>query len=279
MTFADATTWERVGADERGRVCFRGAMGPEWTQGRGLFGGVAVGGVVRALGLTVDTAQRPLRSLLVSFVGPVLPEPFECRIETIRTGGSFSHLEARVVQGGEVRLVVSGGYGAGREGGVRLPARPRPEFEGPDVAPEMPYAKGLTPEFVRHYRYRLAKDSIPFCGSRLGRMRSWLRLRDPAANYDVPALVGLLDAPPPPIWPMLSRPARGASVTWHATLLDLPAKPTLADDEWFCFESQINAASHGYVEMSSTLWGPSGKTLMVGHQVFADFSDEGITVG
>ena len=280
-SFADAMDWTLDPAADGGR--FSGSLGADWTQGRGAFGGVGVAGVVRAMSRTIAAAgeARRLRSVLVSFVGPILPDaPFRCEVETIRRGSSFTHLEGRVVQGEQVALVVQGGFGSGREGGVRVPAPPLPDIAAPGELPELPYVAGLAPEFTRHYEYRLERESVPFSRSRTGRMRTWLRLRDEGVAYDEAAVVALLDAPPPPIWPMLSRPARGASITWHATLLDLPEETVSGGEDapWFCFESKVNAAAHGYVELSATLWDAGGRALMVGHQVFADFSDEGIAV-
>ena len=56
--------------------------------------------------------ERWLRSLLVSFVGPVDVGEVAMTVETLRSGRAVTHLQARLVQEGTVCCAVLGSFGA-----------------------------------------------------------------------------------------------------------------------------------------------------------------------
>ena len=140
-----------------------------------MQGRAGYGGLVGALALTSMRKHVPparkVRSLLVSFVGPVGPGDFSIHARVLRSGKAVTHVEAKVVQREAVRCVVMGSFGGDRDSAIRIDPAPRPEMAGPAEALELPYIDGLTPAFTRHFAYRWALGELPLF--RQGRPRNW----------------------------------------------------------------------------------------------------------
>ncbi|MCF5105023.1 thioesterase family protein, partial [Pseudomonas proteolytica] len=69
----------------------------QWAQGRATFGGLVAALQYEALRAQVP-ADRPLRSLAVTFVGPVAPDvSASYQVEVLREGKAVSQLLGRVV--------------------------------------------------------------------------------------------------------------------------------------------------------------------------------------
>ena len=67
----------------------------EWAQGRATFGGLVAALQYEALRAQVP-ADRPLRSLAITFVGPVAPDvPVSYQVEVLREGKAVSQLLGR----------------------------------------------------------------------------------------------------------------------------------------------------------------------------------------
>jgi len=65
-SFLDATTWTALG---EGR--YQGTVHTSWYQGRGAFGGVLAGAVLRSMMRELNDVARAPRSLTVHFSAPV----------------------------------------------------------------------------------------------------------------------------------------------------------------------------------------------------------------
>ncbi|MCO2091384.1 thioesterase family protein, partial [Pseudomonas aeruginosa] len=73
-----------------------------WGQGRATFGGLVVALAYEAM-LAVVEAGRPLRSIGVSFVGPLAPEqPASFSARLLREGKAVSQVQVEVRQGEQV---------------------------------------------------------------------------------------------------------------------------------------------------------------------------------
>src|SRR5450830_1493374 len=139
----------------------------EWAQGRASFGGLVAALQYEALRAQVP-ADRPLRSLAITFVGPVAPGvPASYQVEVLREGKAVSQLLGRVVQNGEVATLVQASFGASRESQVVVASEPPPTFKHWDECQELPYIQGVTPEFMRHLAMRWSVGGLPFTGSTL----------------------------------------------------------------------------------------------------------------
>lgn len=149
----------------------------EWAQGRATFGGLVAALQYEALRAQVP-ADRPLRSLAVTFVGPVAPDvSARYQVEVLREGKAVSQLLGRVVQDGEVMTLAQASFGASRPSEIDVPALPAPTFKHWDECQELPYIKSVTPEFMRHLAMRWSVGGLPFTGNKSREMGGWVRLR------------------------------------------------------------------------------------------------------
>jgi acyl-CoA thioesterase len=248
-SFDDATTWESTGPG-----AWTGVVPPDWSQGRSPFGGVTTAAAARAMGTLVEPGRR-LRSLSTSLVGPVrLGEPVHLEAHVLRVGGSLTHTEARVLQGGTVQAVSQAAFGAPRPSGiVVVPDRAPPDLPDPEACPAMPYLEGLMPVFTQFIEMRWTHGSLPFGGSDEHTIGLWLRHRTPASPVE--GLIGLLDAPPTPVLQMMQGPAPASTVRWSAHLLDVPDPEPGA---WFWLQSAARSAGDGYATMLGSLYGRDG---------------------
>jgi acyl-CoA thioesterase len=235
----------------------------DWGQGRSAFGGLVAAAALRAMRRLAPADRRP-RSLLVAFVGPVSPGSIEIELIGLRHGGSVSHLEARVVQGGEVRCVVIAAFGADRRSAVAVSGPPRPAAPAPDDLPELPYLPGVVPAFTQHLAFRW-DGAMPYSGASEACFGGWCRLRAPARGLADEQVLVLVDAWPPPILPLLSAPAPASSVTWSVELLETP--PDEPADGWWYLRAETDSAGAGYANTRATLWTPSGALAALSRQV------------
>ncbi len=247
-----------------------GQLDPSWAQGRAGFGGLLVTGALRAAAHQV-APDRPLRSALVDFVGPVQPGAVGVHVEVLRAGGSLTRVEVRLSQGDAVRAVVLASFGAPRPTQMAQAGPRAPEMAAPDGLASLPFVPGITPTFTQHFEYRWTVDSLPFTGSDRGHVQGWIRPRD-TAPVDLLTLPALLDAWPPPVWSRASRPFPGSSVTWQINLLGGAPAGGWARDAWWRYDAETIMAADGYTDFAAHLWDADGQLIATSRQLFAEFS-------
>nr|WP_220347734.1 thioesterase family protein [Alkalilimnicola ehrlichii] len=181
-----------------------------WLQGRATFGGLIGGWVYEAMRKPVP-AERALRSLSVSFVGPVAAEAaVTFDTEVLRQGGSVTQVQGRAMQDGGVMLAALGSFGAPRESRVGVLGASMPAVKPVEQCLEMPMVQGVTPTFAEHFAYRWAIGDWPFSGSDSREMGGWIRFREPMAGITEGHLLGLVDAWPPACCPCLNNRRQAA---------------------------------------------------------------------
>ena len=176
-----------------------------WAQGRASFGGLVAALQYEAMRAKVP-ADRLVRSLAVTFVGPVEPEvPVSFEVDVLREGKAVSQVLGRAMQKGQVVTLIQGSFGASRPSEVAMTAEPAPEMKHWDDCQELPYIKGVTPEFMRHLAMRWSVGGMPFSGSTSRQMGGWVRLRDEAKAEALSEahILALVDAWPPSVLPFL----------------------------------------------------------------------------
>lgn len=261
------------GADDPGPWDAQVDLPADWGQGRALFGGLVAAVALRVMARGAE-ADRPLRSLTVSFLGPVEPGRSAIEARLLRRGGSVTQLEARVTQDGTARTVLLGSFAADRESGLVVEPAARPAVAGPDDLPELPFTPGVTPEFTRHLAYRWARGDLPFSGGDGRGMTGWCRLREAGPASATPEhVLALVDAWPAGVLSQLGRPAPASSLTWT---LDLPSPLAAAGgdrpDDWWLFDTVTESAAAGYAHARSSLWSPSGRLVGLSRQTVAVFA-------
>ncbi|MDM3889865.1 acyl-CoA thioesterase [Pseudomonas juntendi] len=245
---------------------------PTWAQGRAAFGGLMAALVYEAMRLKLCDS-RPARSLAITFVAPAAADvPIRFEVEVLREGKAVSTLLGRAVQAGQVVTLVQGSFGAGRPSVVQVPALPATEMKAlEEAAPELPYMKGVTPEFMRHVALRWAVGGLPFSGNQSRKMGGWVRLRDVAdERVNEAHLLALVDAWPPSLMPFLKQPAAGSTLTW--TIEFIQPVVTVSTQDWcrYCVETEY--ARDGYGHAAAALWTAQGQLLALSRQTVTVFA-------
>ena len=242
-----------------------------WGQGRATFGGLVAAMLYEAMRLKVP-AGRPVRSLSVTFVGPLLMgEPAAFEVEVLREGKSVSQVVGRAVQNGAVVAMAQGSFGASRQSAVRVEAEPAPAMKAVEDCPELPYAAGITPEFTRFLAMRWGEGGIPFSSTPARHMGGWVRLRSDVSYDKVTEahLLALVDAWPPAVLSHLSKPAPGSSLTW--TIEFVHPIPSLTTHDWCLYRAEIEHALDGYGHIAARLWTADGQVLALSRQTTTVF--------
>ena len=243
----------------------------DWGQGRSSFGGLVVALQYESIRAHVSD-ERALRSLAVSFVGPVEADvPISFEVEVLREGRAVSQVVGRAVQKGQVVTLVQGSFGASRESAVSVDSVPAPEMKAPAECPLLPYIKGVTPEFMRHLSMAWAVGALPFTGRGTREMGGWVRLAGDVQDEPLTEthLLALVDAWPPALLPLLNKPTAGSTLTWTIEFVQpLPQASTL---EWCKYLAVIEHARDGYGHVAANLWTPGGELIAISRQTVAVF--------
>lgn len=237
-----------------------------WQQGRGAFGGLVLGALLRAMQESEDDDARVPRSLSGEIVGPVQPGRARIEVTPMRRGNSLSALDARLWQGDEILARASTVLARERDvpgAGIDV-VLPDPLPDPKDCA-VVPVQAPLGPVFAQHYEFRPVYG-FPFSGADEARTGGWVREKDGPQVLDHAALVGLLDS----FWPVSLVTADhfrpGATVSFTAEFFVDPA--TLDPDVPLHFCSRGIAESGGYFLEQRELW--HGETpVAMNQQAFA----------
>ncbi|UUY07548.1 thioesterase family protein [Pseudomonas sp. J452] len=244
---------------------------PLWGQGRATFGGLVAAMIYEAMRAKVP-AGRPVRSLSITFVGPLLMgEAVAFEVEVLREGKAVSQVLGRAVQNGEVVALMQGSFGASRPSAIDVPAVPAPAMKPVEECQELPYIAGVTPEFTRFLAMRWGLGGMPFSGNTSREMGGWVRLRSDV-SYDKISethLLALVDAWPPIPLSHLKTPTPGSSLTWTIEFVQPVAKLTTHD--WCLYRAEIEHARDGYGHIAAGLWSPSGELLALSRQTVTVF--------
>ncbi|MFT5575446.1 MAG: acyl-CoA thioesterase [Bermanella sp.] len=246
---------------------YRLEINESWLQGRTAFGGLSTSLIFEAMQQQVDN-DRHLRTLSVSFVGPVPAGEHRVNTRKLREGGSVSHLQGELLCDGEVAVNVNAAFGKARSSKVTVPGPTLPPAKAPEHCPRFPYVDGVTPEFNKHFDMRLAHGALPYSGASSPDFGMWVKFSG-TQSLSLSHLIALGDVPPMPGLNMIKPPGIGSSLSWY---LEFPADmPSLAADEFVYYDYRCQSAGDGYYNNISTLWTQSGKPLMFGRQVATVF--------
>jgi acyl-CoA thioesterase len=237
----------------------------DWMQGRSIFGGMQGALAVRAM-RTLVPSEVPLRVLQVVFAGPVISGPVAIRPEVLRVGKSVTHVEARVLAGGQTLMLAVGVFGRGRASRVKV--TPRPADAPPPEAGALHLSKGQMPGFAQHFSMRWLYGAPPYSGVTLPRAVIEVGISD-ATKTTEEHVVAIADAPPPVALSFLETPAVGSSMTWTLEMLrervdDLPL------DGWR-LHVELVAAGDGYTDQSILVCEPGGDAVALSRQSMVVF--------
>ncbi|SHF06693.1 Acyl-CoA thioesterase [Microbulbifer donghaiensis] len=240
-----------------------------WTQGRATFGGLVAAMLYEKMAAHVD-ADASLRSLTISFVGPVGAGPIEISSNTLRAGRSVTQVEGHIRQGDSVLLAGLASFGKGRESNIGVATDRAPAFKLPDECEALPYIPGVVPEFTQKFDYRIARGQLPFSGSSDTHLGGWVRFKDGSdSEVTVAHLLALIDAWPPAILPMLTVPAPASSLTWTVEFIE--PLPQFGGDSWWQYLAEVEQAADGYGVIQARLWDVEGTLVAFTRQTVTVF--------
>lgn len=243
-----------------------------WGQGRASFGGLVAALAFESMRARVPQ-ERAVRSLAITFVGPVAAEvPVSFEVEVLREGKAVSQLYLRAVQEGQVVTLVQGSFGAPRTSAVEVAPLPAPQIAPAEACQELPYVRNVTPEFTRFLAMRWGIGGMPFSNNPSRQMGGWVRLRgeDEPQVMTEAHLLALVDAWPPALLSHLRSPAPGSSLTW--TIEFVQPLLALSSEDWCMYRAEIEHARDGYGHVAAALWGPKGELLALSRQTVTVFA-------
>lgn len=235
-----------------------------WQQGRGAFGGVVLGALLRAVEASEPDPERRLRSITAEIVAPVLVGEADIEVEAIRLGKGVSTWAVTLGQGEETAARASVVLGRHRSDGHHWAPEP-PGMGGPwqEVTP-LP-AEIPTPTFSRHFEYRNV-GPLPFSGSTDPEARGWIRPRAARVTWDAATVVAAADT----WWPasLALEPAPRPVATVAFTLQLFSPDPPPAPDAPLFYRARGLAAEHGFEMEMRELWTPAGGLVALNQQTF-----------
>jgi acyl-CoA thioesterase len=237
-----------------------------WTQGRSAFGGLSTAIAVCALTRLLPEPQA-IRSLMVSFIGPIPPGEVSVIPRVQRQGRNVTQLAADLLTDGELCLQVMAVFGNSRD---TLRVTPDAGFTPePRSADSSFSANPIGPPFLRYFEGCWTGGGVPFSGKPDLRLGIWAKHRSDMSAFPVEKIVALADIPPPVILAHYPRPGVPASsLTWS---LEFLREPEVIDSDWFYLDYSIDQAAHGYTQQSGKLFSEDGQLCALSRQCMVYF--------
>lgn len=234
-----------------------------WRQGRGAFGGLVIGALIRAIELRMADPDRRVRTVTAELPGAVEAGTVDITVDTLRHGKNVSTLRAALSQQGEIRSHA-----------VAILAAPRPTAQplawNELTAPVLPAWTGLAPapagaEFAQHFEYRLV-EGMPLGGGP-PRVLGWIRPREPERDRGAAYIAAMADAWWPAVFPRLTAMRPMATIAYTLDIVGsldgLDATAPLA------YRAHVPVCGDGYFVETRELWSSDGRLVAINHQTFA----------
>lgn len=246
---------------------YRSRYEAAWYQGRGAYGGVVAGQVLRALEHHLNDPKRPVRSFTVHFCSPAAEGVAELHTRIERAGKLVTHATARVESGGAVVAVATATFGATRGGAPEYMEFAMPKVPAPGTLEPIPDDTPM-PDFCRFFEYRYCVGSPPYSGASEAEVGGWLRPRVPTA-LDSTLCVGLMDAYPPSVLSRMDGFRAAASVDFSVQFFQTFPVAGIAPDAHYLRTGRSRQAAQGYTEETQLLWAQDGTLLAQCRQLVA----------
>jgi len=259
MSFSSATALLRTP---------EGSLGWEvpdgWQQGRGAWGGLVAGGVVRAVEAHEPDPSRRLRTVSLHLPGPLGVGGATVRVDPLRIGSAMSTWSVTVESAGDLCA-----HAVVLTGSTRVPAETTLGW-GTSAAPPLPPWQDLPllptglpgmPAFMQQLELRPA-EGLPLAGTQ-ARCTGYVRFVD-QGSWDAAQLVGIVDAWYPTALAALAVQRPLATVTSANHLLLDPE--TVPAGQPLVYEAAMAAANDGFTTETRRLWTLDGRLAVENHQ-------------
>jgi acyl-CoA thioesterase len=229
--------------------------------------------------------EAPLRSLQVSFVGPINDEhPLDLASTVLRSGKNVTAVSGVGSQNFEAKIAALGCFGASRKSQVSVPPEPPrvffPELKDIDdveAMPRRPWEPGVTPSFAKNFEF-VYLSALPYSGQGGKVLRGFVRHASPnefpgerpGECSSVSLLLGLLDSWPPPVLCMVDKPTMASSLTMSLDIVHPNVQ--LNDGEWVQYEGRIEHSANGHATVAERVWNCDGELLVISQQNAVHFA-------
>lgn len=237
-----------------------------WEQGRGAFGGLVVGALVRAALESEEDATRTLRTVAAELIGPVPAGPSSLTVTTLRRGNGLSAYDVTLrprtgSEAGNVLARASVTLARTRNNDRDMLTLTPPSFVPFDDVPVAPIVPPIAPAFTQHLEFRLT-GPLPFFGGPEARAEGWVFAKK-ASRWGAPEWVALADAYWPSILALESAPRATVTVSFQLHLFHEPPEGPLY------LRARTLASKDGFVSEVRELWSPDGRLVALNPQLFA----------
>jgi acyl-CoA thioesterase len=261
--FATATTWNALGEGRYG-----GHILPQWFQGRGSYGGLIGGVLLRSMMRELNEPARLPRSFTVHFCAPVTEQAALITVRLERAGRQVSHLSARLEQAGQVACLASATFATPRDTPLVFTDAHPPQVPRPH---DLPSADSeIMPAFSGHFDYRWCVGSLPYAGAAEARLGGWIRPRVPEP-LDAPLAVGLLDAFPSAAFARVDGFATGATMDYTVHFYAPLPLASASPEAFYLRAGHSRHAAQGYADELAELWSEQGQLIGQLRQMAAVF--------
>ena len=241
-----------------------------WTQGRAAFGGIASSFAVTEMRKLL-TSPQPIRSLMVSFIGPLQSGEVTSSAKILRQGKNVTQMTADVYGGDALCLQAMGVFG-----------NPRPAITVPSAYEfnPVPKEKGVNfqqhlnrlPPFLQYLDGFWVSHGVPFSGHPSNYLNMWVRPKADMTNHPMEKMVVIADIPPPVILSHFEKPPiPSSSLTWS---LEFVIPPEEIESDWFYLEYTIEAAADGYTQQAGKIFTETGKLCALSRQCMVYFEPQ-----
>ena len=255
QTFDAATALERSAPGS-----FSWTVPDGWHVGRGAWGGLIVGALIRAVTACEDDAVRTVRSVSAELVAPALVGDITIATRLLRAGSGLSSWEAAATDPeGALVARLTAVLARPRESSAdldystwRFPAPP--EAPSAEQVPVVPIAPPFGPEFAQQMEMR-PLHGIPATGESAD-VLGYIRFLQPV-SHTAASLIALVDGWWPATLTAIDRMRPIATVNFSSNLVVDPA--SIAPDELLLHHGMAAGASDGFASEHRQLWTSDGR--------------------
>ncbi len=241
-----------------------------WMQGRTVYGGMQAAIAVKAMRVVLDAVacDAPLRSLQVTFIGPISAGAIEAKATILRKGRSATQVQASIFEDGSLRLMAIGIFGDSRSSEISDIPLASQCGKSLEESEEESFVAGLMPDFLQNFIVRPAELVRLFSGAKNPRGVSFARLRE-QDEVSEESLVAIADIAPPVAMAALKKFAPASSMNWQLEFVQTPKE--LLDNQWLRVDAEMIAGVSGYNWQNTNFWSEDGKLAMISRQCLAVF--------
>lgn len=233
-----------------------------WAVGRGAWGGLVIGSLVKAICDSETDTARVVRSVSAEIAAPATIGNHEVVVTNLRRGSGLSTWGATTTNAdGELVARLTAVLAVTRESAASVEYAswdlpPAPKAPPADEVPPVEMS-GLGPEFMQHLDIRYL-DGLPYSAG-AARTGGYVRLAAPVP-HTAASLLGLVDGWWPAAIVALDRMRPMATINFSANLMVDPA--SVAPDELLLHDGFATASYGGFTSEQRRLWGADGRLIV-----------------